>query len=78
MKEALEDRSILAKCHRDQFMNLIVQPVQSITVPASPMIIVIDGLDEYDAERRTFSLKDLIHLLVNHLCALPFQILFTS
>jgi len=78
MKEALEDGSILAKRRRHQFTNLIVQPVQSITVPASPMIIVIDGLDEYDAERGSFSLKDLIHLLVDHLRALPFRILFTS
>jgi hypothetical protein len=75
MTQTLEDESILTKSRRDRFTNLIVQPVQSIRMPASPMIIVIDGLDEYDTERGNISLKDLVHLF-DHLHVLPFRILF--
>jgi len=75
---ALRDRAILTKRRRDQFANLIVRPVQSITQPASPMIIVIDGLDEYDEVGGAFPLKDLIQLLLRDLPGIPFRFLFTS
>jgi len=78
MKTALNDPSIPNDRRQDQFTNLIIRPVQSITKPSSPMIIVIDGLDEYDELSGKFPLKDLIQLLVRNLPGLPFRLLFTS
>jgi hypothetical protein len=78
MQAALKDRSILAKRRQEQLTDLIIQPVQSSTMPASPMIIVIDGLDEYDEVGGKLPLDKLIHLLVNHLPKLSFRLLFTS
>jgi NACHT domain len=78
MRTALNDPSILTNRRQDQFTNLIIRPVRSITKLSSPMIIVIDGLDEYDELSGEFPLKDLIQLLVRNLPGLPFRLLFTS
>jgi hypothetical protein len=78
MKTALNDPSIPTNRRQDQFTNLIIRPVQSITKLSSLMIIVIDGLDEYDELSGEFPLKDLIQLLVRNLPGLPFRLLFTS
>jgi len=78
MKTALDDPSVLTNRRQDQFTNLIIQPVHSIAKPSSPMIIIIDGLDEYDELSGDFPLKDLIQLLIHNLPGLPFRLLFTS
>jgi hypothetical protein len=70
--------SIFTKGPRDQFTDLIVQPVQSVVQPSSPMIIVIDGLDEYDPNQGGFSLERLIQCLVLDLPKPLFRLLFTS
>jgi hypothetical protein len=72
-----KDPAIFTRRRQTQFTNLIVQPVHSTTMP-SPMIIVVDGLDEYDQDGTKFLLKDLIQLLVQNLSQLPFRLLFTS
>jgi hypothetical protein len=78
MQDALtKDPAIFRRRRKDQFTNLIINPV-STTKPESPMIIVIDGLDEYDQDGGKFLLKDLIQLLVNGVFNLPFRLLFTS
>jgi hypothetical protein len=81
MQAAVHDvdgRSIFTKRRRDQFMNLIIQPIQSTTRLTYPMIIVIDGLDEYDEVGGKFPLEKLIQLLVDQLPKLSFRLLFTS
>ena len=79
MQDALtDDPAIFSRLRQTQFTNLIIQPVLSTTKPESPMIIVIDGLDEYDQDGGKFLLKDLIQLLVNGVFNLPFRLLFTS
>jgi hypothetical protein len=70
--------SIFNKSPRDQFTDLIVQPVQSAVKPPSPMIIVIDGLDEYDPNQGGFSLERLIQCLVLDSPKPLFRLLFTS
>ncbi|KIM71501.1 hypothetical protein PILCRDRAFT_830291, partial [Piloderma croceum F 1598] len=79
-KQAMEDAlakepSILDQRLEHQFTKLIVNPVLSITKPVSPLIIVIDGLDECGSEAHV---KELIRLLVGALHELPFRLLFTS
>jgi NACHT domain len=79
-KQAMEDAlakepSILDQRLEHQFTKLIVNPVLSITKPVSPLIIVIDGLDECGSEAHV---KELIRLLVGALPELPFRLLFTS
>jgi hypothetical protein len=74
----LDNHSIFDKRFRDQFAHLIVQPVLSATEPTSPMIIVVDGLDEYDPDQGYFPLEHLIQLLVQDLPMPPFRLLFTS
>ena len=79
-KQAMEDAlakepSILDQRFEHQFTKLIVNPVLSITKPVSPLIIVIDGLDECGSEAHV---KELIRLLVAALPELPFRLLFTS
>jgi NACHT domain len=58
-----------------QFKKLIGDHVLPIIRSVSPMIIVIDGLDECGSEDHV---KWLIQLLVGALPKLPFRILFTS
>ncbi|KIM88079.1 hypothetical protein PILCRDRAFT_270109 [Piloderma croceum F 1598] len=79
-KQAMEDAlakepSILDQRLEHQFTKLIVNPVLSITKPISPLIVVIDGLDECGSEAHV---KELIRLLAGALHELPFRLLFTS
>ncbi|KIM86582.1 hypothetical protein PILCRDRAFT_4504 [Piloderma croceum F 1598] len=79
MQDALaKDPAIFMRVRETQFKDLIIQPVHNTTTPDSPMIIIIDGLDEYDQDDEKFLLKDLIQLLVDSLSELPFRLLFTS
>jgi hypothetical protein len=79
MQDALtEDPAILMRLRQTQFTKLIIEPLHSTRTPDSPMIIVVDGLDEYDQDGGKFPLKDLIQLLVQNLSQLPFRLLFTS
>jgi hypothetical protein len=58
-----------------QFRKLIADHVLPISRSISPMIIIIDGLDECSSEGHV---EELIQLLVGALPQLPFRILFTS
>ena len=73
-----DNRSILTQRRDDQFMNLIVKPVQS-NLPKPPflMMVVIDGLDEFNQDERT-NLERLIQLLTRYSPSLPFRLFFTS
>jgi predicted ATPase len=64
----VNDPAIFHQRLEDQFTKLIVNPVLSTISPVSPMIIVIDGLGEYD---RNVPLVELIRLLVDALPRLP-------
>ena len=70
--------SILNQCCDDQFTNLILKPVESnLANPPFPMMVVIDGLDEFDQDKRT-TLEPLIRLLTHYSSSLPFRLFFTS
>jgi hypothetical protein len=70
MLEALtEDPAIPHQQFKLQFENLIQEPVRPIIRSVSPMIIVIDGLDECGSRDHV---KQLIQLLVDALPKLPF------
>ncbi|KIM80243.1 hypothetical protein PILCRDRAFT_9786 [Piloderma croceum F 1598] len=73
-----QDPALLMQLRQTQFTKLIVEPLHSTRTPDSPMIIVVDGLNEYDQGGGKFPLKDLIQLLVQNLSQLPFRLLFTS
>jgi NACHT domain len=76
MLEALtKDPAIPHQRFEFQFRKLIRDHVLSIIRSVSPMIIVIDGLDECGIRDHV---KKLIQLLVGALPELPFRILFTS
>jgi hypothetical protein len=76
MEDALtKEPSILDQRFEHQFTKLIVNPVLSIRKPVSPLIIVIDGLDECGSEAHV---KELIRLLIGALPKLPFRLPFTS
>ena len=64
----VNDPAIFHQRLEDQFTKLIVNPVLSTISPVSPMIIVIDGLGEYDGN---VPLVELIRLLVDALPRLP-------
>jgi hypothetical protein len=65
-----------------QLGKLVVSPLgtflSNADTPFSPMIAIIDGLDEYDEEAGKFPLKQLIRLLAKASTKAPFRILFTS
>ena len=80
VKQAMEDAlakepSILHQRLEDQFQKLIVAPILSIKEHISPLMVVIDGLDE--CGNRDY-VKELIRLLLGGACKLPFRLLFTS
>lgn len=70
--------SIWSELPETQFKKLIVGPLAFVNESPSPMIIVIDGLDEYDHKQNKISLRSLIRCLVQDLPRPPFRLLFTS
>jgi uridine kinase len=60
---------------RDQLKKLIINPARSIHQTILPMIVIIDGLDECSDEDL---LLQLIHVIVEATCYLPFRFLFAS
>jgi NACHT domain len=79
-KQAMEDAlatepSILHQRLRDQFKKLIMDPILSIKKPISPLLVIIDGLDECGCRDYV---KEIIRLLLDNACKLPFRLLFTS
>jgi len=76
MQQALaHDPSILAQRLGDQIKKLIIYPILIMTEPVSPMIVVIDGLDECGEKD---SLQELVRLLIDMTNQRPFRFLFTS
>jgi hypothetical protein len=77
MQRALTtDPSISFRRLQDQIQKLIVDPLLSIKEPISPMIVIVDGLDECGGDARL--LQELIRLLVAITHQIPFRFLFTS
>jgi hypothetical protein len=78
MQRALiTDPSISFRRLRDQIQKLIVDPILSIKEPISPMIVIVDGLDECGGDAGL--LQELIRLLVDTITyQMPFRFLFTS
>ena len=60
----------------DQIKKLIIDPILTIREPISPMIVVIDGLDECGGHEDL--VQKLIWLLVDSTPRLPFRFLFMS
>jgi len=60
----------------DQIKKLIIDPILTIKEPISPMIAVIDGLDECGGDEGL--VQKLIWLLVHPTPRLPFRFLLTS
>jgi hypothetical protein len=80
VKQAMEDAlakepSVLHQHLEDQFQKLIVAPILSVKEHISPLMVVIDGLDE--CGNRDY-VKQLIRLLLGGARKLPFRLLFTS
>ncbi|KIM78241.1 hypothetical protein PILCRDRAFT_824723 [Piloderma croceum F 1598] len=76
MEEALKkDPAILHQRLELQFIELIINPILSITESVPQFIVVIDGLDECGSEDQV---KKLVQLLIDALPKLPFRLLFTS
>ncbi|KAJ7598276.1 hypothetical protein C8J56DRAFT_163425 [Mycena floridula] len=64
-----------------QLMSMaeIITPILSASHPSHPIVIVIDGLDEYDQAEGKISLEQLVQFLINTVVNhLHFRILFTS
>jgi hypothetical protein len=77
MQHALvKEPSIPTQRLENQMKKLIVNPLATITRPASFAIVVVDGLDECDGDANL--LNELIRLLVNIVDQLPFRFLFAS
>jgi hypothetical protein len=76
MKSALErNGSIFHQNPKAQLTKLVIEPLLSIVDSLSTMIIVVDGLDEYDGN---LPLADLVVLFRDLPDRLPFRIFFTS
>jgi hypothetical protein len=79
MREALaSDSSIPFQSLDNQIKKLIINPLRphlTSAVSNSPMVIVVDGLDECGEEAL---LPVIVQLLVDTANALPFRLLFTS
>jgi hypothetical protein len=70
------DPSIPFQCLGDQIKKLIIRPIRTIAEPISPMIAIIDGLDECNEKDL---LRELIQLHVDTTNRrLPFRFLFSS
>jgi hypothetical protein len=79
IKNALShDPLVLTRSPEDVLRRLIIKPFNHISKPSSPMVIVIDGLDEYNQNEGRIPLSDLILLLAGPLLQLPFRLLLTS
>jgi hypothetical protein len=64
ISKALEDRSILSPNPRRQLRELILKPIQEITPSlSSPILIVIDALDECEGVRGEEAIVQFIDLL---------------
>ncbi|KAJ7598177.1 hypothetical protein C8J56DRAFT_848155 [Mycena floridula] len=64
-----------------QLMSMveIIAPILSASHPSHPIVIVIDGLDEYDQAEGKIPLEQLVQFLINTMVKhLHFRILFTS
>ncbi|KAJ7598187.1 hypothetical protein C8J56DRAFT_162430 [Mycena floridula] len=64
-----------------QLMSMaeIITPILSASHPSYPIVIVIDGLDEYDQAEGKIPLEQLVQFLINTVVKhLHFHILFTS
>ncbi|KAJ7572523.1 hypothetical protein C8J56DRAFT_597380 [Mycena floridula] len=65
----------------DQLMSMVnvITPILSDSHPSHPIVIVIDGLDEYDQAEGKIPLEQLVQFLINTMVKhLHFRILFTS
>lgn len=79
MQEALTSNpSILSQRIEEQLKKLIIQPFKNIERPTRPMIIIMDGLDEYDQDAEGVTLRNLVELLIHSLLELPFRVLLMS
>src|ERR1700761_347483 len=79
MKEAIEsDRSIFFRRLEDQVQVLIAKPLREMSNQIHPMIVVVDGLDEYSEESGKVPLPQLIGVLLGSLKDLPFRFFFAS
>ncbi|KAJ7598491.1 hypothetical protein C8J56DRAFT_848333 [Mycena floridula] len=57
----------------------IINPILSAKAPSHPLVVVIDGLDEYNPEEGKIPLEHLVHALIDALAGkLQFRILLTS
>ncbi|KAJ7598199.1 hypothetical protein C8J56DRAFT_162541 [Mycena floridula] len=64
-----------------QLMSMVkvITPILSASHPSHPIVIVIDGLDEYNHDEGKIPLEQLIQFLINTVVKhLHFRILFTS
>jgi hypothetical protein len=78
VREAAQGHAIFKRSLRDQIDTLIVLPLQKFPGRIPPMIVVIDGLDEYSEETGKLPLWKLIQVLLNALTSFPFQFFFAS
>ncbi|KAJ7575761.1 hypothetical protein C8J56DRAFT_837880, partial [Mycena floridula] len=65
----------------DQLMSMVnvITPILSASHPSHPIVIVIDGLDEYNQDEGKIHLEQLAQSLINTVVKhLHFRILFTS
>ena len=70
------DHQVLHRSLDSQFQRLIVEPIRSVIMPALPMVIVIDGLDECDDKGISEFIGIVAHATQNHPLSLKF--FFTS
>ncbi|KAJ7588435.1 hypothetical protein C8J56DRAFT_68868 [Mycena floridula] len=80
-KAIKSNAGLFHQCLEGQLMSMaeIITPILSATHPSCPIVIVIDGLDEYNKDEGGISLKELVQFLINTVVKLlHFRILFTS
>jgi hypothetical protein len=70
-----ENAAIFHQNPKAQLIQLVIEPLLSIVDSLSTMIVVVDGLDEYDGNLPLAELVDLFRDLPDRL---PFRIFFTS
>ncbi|KAJ7593640.1 hypothetical protein C8J56DRAFT_1160468 [Mycena floridula] len=80
--EALETKAGLFHQHlKGQITTIagIISPILSARPPALPIVVVIDGLDEYNQDQGKIHLDHLVQILIDTLVKqLHFRIFFTS
>ncbi|KAH7908312.1 hypothetical protein BJ138DRAFT_987240, partial [Hygrophoropsis aurantiaca] len=83
MKESIaaaldEDYTVPTKLLREQMQKLVLGPLCAMTErPTSPILIIIDSLDECDNERLVVELVSLLAQLMRQ-CPHPLRLLLTS